>query len=664
MVARRKNLGPNHVVIVKSTEWAPDPQSGAREECPKINGMPPTLECMHPVKQIPAKKISTAILPPSDPARPDWGILSDSLGLKEHARPAEGATSAQASAQMRELLFRCVEAPETYEALIFKCAGSTIAGRTRDDSAAKANFPEMMAFVRTRLWNRRSDGTKTVSKLGREHSSNDIIAAWNPEAGGVKKYIQVNVANILNRDWKAVHMDLANPKKASVEQLAEQGKHLDSTGRIYVAGQTGQDDGADAPEFVEKDDDFERDAALMSVSRKRGGDDGDLSDSFEGGTVETPLEELEDNELAGAEGEQPAAKTEQRGEFDVALAASKGAGPKSSVLRSPEHPDYRVLAAALVDDVPEPELDLAGRENQLRGMARSAIDLHCSDLTDFDETRDAVAEWNPSEVSFARFFPEAVQQIGESLNVADRQLVRDDPLQLEFAADFFILAGEITRQSQQLRPRPTGMSAIEWEEITHNAKEWFVMQSKSQEDLENPARPDYMALCHLTDRKIERDIEPKAMAEKLKSMYAEWTVDRLYSPDKMDAYAEGAQKTLSENWQSLRELNRRMETWDPLTDGYAGEVMATHLRDIRMEQEQLEQEALSEEASLRAALEARLARVPGPEAVRPASIPSESLAAEPSLFPELEFGPKAEEAPQFRPELPSPGPEKVKEQTL
>ena len=565
---------------------------------------------------------------------------------------------------MRELLFRCVETPKTYEALIFKCAGSTIAGRTKDDSAARANFPEMMAFVRTRLWNRRSDGTKTVSKLGREHSSNDIIAAWNPEAGGVKKYIQVNVANILNRDWKAVQMDLANPKKTSVEQLAAQGKHLDSTGRIFAAGQSGQDDGADAPEFVEKDDAFERESASMSVSRQRGGEADDLSNNLEDAAGEVPLDEPEGDELAGNEAEQTAPKTEQLREFEVALEASIGAGPKSSVLRSPEHPDYRVLAAALVDDVPEPDLDLAGRETQLRAMARSAIDLHCADLTDFAETRDAVEEWNPSEVSFARFFPEAVHQISESLNVADRQQVQDEPLQLEFAAEFFILAGEINRQSQQLRPRPAGMSAIEWEEITHNAKEWFVMESQSQEDLKNPSRPDYMALCHLTDRKMERDIEPEVMAEKLKSMYAEWTADRLYSPDKIDTFGDGSSRTVSENWSTLRELNRRMETWDPLADGYAGEVMATHLRDIRMEQEQLEQEAMSEEASRRAELEARLARVSAPVAVRPASIPSESFSAETSLFPDLEFEPKPAHAPQARPELPSPSPEKAKEQTL
>jgi hypothetical protein len=617
---------------------------------------------MTKVKRGSDPKKPTSILPPNDPARPDWGILSDSLGLKAHATPSEGSTPAQAAAQMRTLLFRCLQSDETYEALIFKCAGSTIAGRTKEDSAARANFAEMIAFIKTRLWNRRADGAKTTSRLGREHSSNEIISAWNPEAGGVKKYIQVNVANILNRDWKAANMELSNGRKTSLEVLAAGGKHLDASGRIFEAGQSGADDSGDAPEFVERDESFERESASFSAarrSREQGEGEGEAEPEGLANAEGLGREELPDTDEP-----EVAAVTEQRREFDVALIASRSAGHKSAVLRSPEHPDYRVLAAALVDDVPEPELDLAGREQQLREMALKSFDLHCADLTDFAETREAVAEWKPSEVSFARYFPDAAQQIGESLNVADRQKIRDDPLQLEFAADFFILSGEIKRQSQQLKPRPAGMSAIEWEEICHNAKEWFNRMSDSAEDLVSPERPDYIALCHLTNRKIERAITPEEMAEKLKIMYAEWTEDRFYSPQKLDSYDVNAAIALSENRQGLFDLNRRMEQWNPLTDGYAGEVMATHLRDIRLEQEQREQAARIEEATHRADVEARLARGSGsePAPVRPASIPAEEYSAENSLFPDLAFAPKPADPGPARKPLSTPagsaGPER------
>ena len=606
--------------------------------------MPPIMNSMkkdNSQLEAPKSKLSS-ILPPNNPKRPDWGILSDSLGLPSHEKPAEGSTPAQAAAQMRALLFSCLKTTETYDAIIMKCAGAVIAARTKEDTAAKANFAELMAFIRSRLWNRRADGTKTISKLGREHSSNDIISAWNPEAGGIGKYISVNVANILNRDWKSATMEISDSRKVSLEVLADKGRHLSTTGRFYDA-ETAEGGQYEATEYVEADESLERTSQILSASQKRQiSEDIDGEEGRENEANQGHEYLLDGDGVLGADPEEGPPITESRREFDVALIASRNATPRSDTLRSPQHPDYRIFAAALIDDMPEPELDEAGRINQLRNLAGKVMAMHCADLDDYEESREAIQDWNPSEVPFARFFPEVCVQVADSLNQADGQQVRDQSLGLQFAAEFIIIGNEITRQSQKLNPRPNGMSAEDWDDITRNAKNWLGRECTASEELMSADRPDYIALSHLTGRRIDRAIKPEAMGELLKVMYKEWTANQISSAAK-NAYQDAtALRAYSENAESIREMNKRMEAWQPLKDGFAGETMNRHLHQVRLEMEAREEVARASFATEQANVSTKLSTGAGHVAFRPATIPIEN-----DMFADVAFAPKPAETEPY-----------------
>ena len=259
------------------------------------------------------------------------------------------------------------------------------------------------------------------------------------------------------------------------------------------------------------------------------------------------------------------------------------------MLRSPQHPDFRVFAAALIEDVTEPELDEPGRTAQLRDLAGRVLAMHCADLDDYEGSREALLEWRPAEVPFARYFPEVCLQVADSLNRVEVQKVRDQPLQLEFAAEFLIIGSEITRQSKNLNPRPQGMSADEWAEITDKAKNWLERECTSSEELLSADRPDYIALCHLTGRLIDRKIEPEVMGERLRTMYREWTDDRFYAAWSRADPVFSASPAWSENRESINEMNKSMETWEPLKDGFAGETMKRHLHQARLEIESREE---------------------------------------------------------------------------
>jgi len=575
------------------------------------------------------------VLPPNDPNRPEWGILSDSLGLKEHERPAEGATPAQASAHMRALLFSCLKTTETYDAVILKCAGAAIAGRMKEDTAAKFDFNEMMSFIRSRLWNRNAAGTKTQSTIGREHSSNDIISAWNPEAGGIGKYLSVNVSNILNRDWKTSLMELTDSRKVSLDYLEEKGRQLDTTGKIFEVSNGSGD--SDAVDYVENDGDLEKASQNFSGKKKSAGA---IEDEVGFGVL-TPedIRELNDNSdgLGDAWSEARMRATPARRVFAAALLGSRHAPLNAELLHSTNHPDYRLLAAALMSDVPEPELDEVGRIEQLRDLAGKVMALHCSDLQDYEESREALLEWNPTEVSFARYFPEVCQQVGESLDRAGPREVSNQSLQLVFVAEFLIIGNEISRQSRDLKPRPNGMSVEEWDEVTENAKTWLERECTSIEELQSPDRPDYIALSQLTGRPIDRKIKPEAMGAALKMMYKEWTDDRLYTARHQADKHLNASRALFENHVTIKEMNKRMETWDPLTEGFAGETMIRHLREVQLEMEQREEISRQAEAHDRAEQELKLAKAAGPLNPRPVPIPP-LPARQNEMFPEESFG--------------------------
>src|SRR4051812_6024703 len=130
----------------------------------------------------------TGILPPNDPERKDWGILSDSLGLKEHARPNPGATVDEAAAQMKDLLLKVAADNKAYEALIMKCAGTRIGALVRSENGGNGTYDNVMAFLKSRLWNRRADGVETQSRVGKQFSSNQVLQAWEPKEGGIATY--------------------------------------------------------------------------------------------------------------------------------------------------------------------------------------------------------------------------------------------------------------------------------------------------------------------------------------------------------------------------------------------------------------------------------------------------------------------------------------------
>ena len=570
-------------------------------------------------------KKAPKILPPNDPSRKDWGILSDSLGLPEHARPSEGSTPEQAAVEMKMLLLRCVQSDKAYEAIIMKCGGAGIGARLKEDPGARATFPEMMSFLKSRLWNRRGDGTRTISQKGREFSTNDVIQDWNPINGGIAKYLQINIGNILSRDWKTSQMELNDPKRDSLDRLAESGREPDTTGRIFSSSAVKGDE-LDSVDYVENDRAFDKDSERFSVNRVGRGEAPDLEegDIRGGGSID----EIDVDEDI----------TPQRREFDIALLPSKTISNDSPSLKTTEHPDYRLLAAALIKDVPEPELDAKGRVDQLRSMARDVISLHYQENAEIDDMLDAVSTWDPSKVSFARYFPEACADIAVSLNDAGQKEIKNHDTQLDFAMDLVSVSTELNRQAQVLpEARPAGVKPQEWEDIVATSLVWFHAHANSEEEMRSPSRPDYLALCALTGNKPRADIAPDALSKDLKEMHRNW-IDQAFASAKQI----GSKNThvFAENYEAVMEMSKRMQSWNPLVDGFAGETMVQYLNEIRLDQEERARIARERAAAELLAEQTRLALAKPRLQTRPVAIPARPKAHQASFFDEQDFAPE------------------------
>lgn len=546
-------MGPANAAII--TDMAPIINSMSRENQDDASAA------------VPEKKVPK-ILPPNDPTRKDWGILSDSLGLDAHAKPSPGASPEQAAIEMKVLLLRCVQSDKAYEAVIMKCGGGAIAGRLKENVGARGDFAGMMSFLKSRLWNRRQDGAMTVSQKGREFSTNDIIQDWNPINGGIGKYLQINIGNILARDWKTSQMELADPKKDSLNRLLESGREPDTTGRIFNASAGGSDE-SDSVDYVERDSAFDKDSDRFSANLR--GQRGEENPLEEGEPTAEGIEALDVEEEI----------TPQRREFEVALLASKTISNGSPTLRTTEHPDYRVLAAALLEDVPEAELDAAGRVVQLRDMAKRAITIHYQENSDIADVLEAVETWDPANVSFARYFPEACVDISTSLDDAGKKEIKNADVQIEFAMDFIAVSKELNQQSQRLPSRPDKIDTHEWDEMVSTSHGWFSAHANSEEDLQSTSRPDYIALCALMQKKPDKSLSPGQLGEELKSLHGQWTSLAFKTAQEIGSRNSSV---FSENFEAVSEMSKRMQSWNPLVDGYAGEQMVQHLNEIRLEQ--------------------------------------------------------------------------------
>lgn len=535
------------------------------------------------------------LLPPNDPTRKDWGILSDSLGLKSHVGPKVGSTPEQAAEEMKQLLLRCTQSNESYEALIMKCAGTAIGRRLQEGG----QYAEVMMFLKSRLWNRRRDGQRTKSQKGREASSNDVLLAWDPASGGVGKYLQVNITNILARDWTQSRYEVADPARESLDRLQESGLEPDNSGRFVDRSSAtfGQED---APDYVENDEDIERAALRLSGAVDQrdeipAGEELEVADAapFE------PDADLGVGPIPEGPGgpSRPSAVTPARQAFEVAAAASAHTTFDSPLLRTTENPDFALFSAALMKDGIEPELDLKGRVAQLRTLGGEVIDLHLQDSPDLQEVNEALATWDPSRYTFARFFPEVIDEIGVSLDTAgpDKVVARDCDL------DLAIDAVETTPaiDEAQVPEKPRGMSQREWRELAESTRDWFSAEAQTEEELTSSTRPDYLALCLRTGRAPEGEIPPAQLAQDLKKMAATWLGPALAKSREVGSSTASVFAAHSE---TIMEMRRRLETWDPMR-GFLGEEMRQHLHEIRIER--MEREQLEAQAEIRAHLDAR-----------------------------------------------------------
>lgn len=519
------------------------------------------------------------ILPPNSPERPDWGILSDCLRLKAHQTPSADATPEQAAVEMRALMLRCVGTQDSYDALIMKCAGRQVGEACMQATGKRADA--IMPFLRSRLWNRRKDGQKTISRLGREFTSNDVLLAWNPISGGIAKYVQVNVSHILMRDLPQYFGEVERGNHISLDQLKETNVELDHTGRIVH--QSMGVGGDEQPDYVEQDSQYDQDSAEFNAGRKLARDY-DLSDIEEEDGRISP-DDMEEEVV----GKNPAAA-----QFEANVLASRGTRERSYLLRSANNPDYALFQSALMGSEIEPELDADDRQTQLRELAGDVISLHLQDSPDLPEALEAVGDWHPAEVAFANFFPEVVEEISNSLNQVHAQR-NEVQLDMGYTADAVQSSGELERLWTPKKPQWMGNG--EWKNITRQTKDWHTARMEEPAELLNPRRPDYLALCLLCDEEPATITDPEQLGQKIKTMAGAWLKTSIRE-SKTVGYS-----TASLSWKNsgaIAEMSRRMEAWDPMADGFLGEVMTQHFSEIR--HEELSRELLENDMAIQHAL--------------------------------------------------------------
>ena len=544
----------------------------------------------------PEQKVRAA----NDPLRPDWQFLRDCMrqsrpSLPEKATVPVELSEDEAAVELNRQLVAIWEKGlvPSMDAVIMKSMG----GKKFNDTLKNypAHSPQtIIQFIRSRLWNRNMAGEHTESKKGKKFSTNYPIQAWDSKRMGIVPYLKFYINGIIDRDWRQSVMGPTDKvPTTSFNVLSENGMGFDSEGNAYRA-----DSRSNAQEDDEPTDYTEHDTEEMRSQRAAQR----RTDAEEEGLMER--EGLDDEKPASAdidEGEQQESSVSpERIIFEAKALASHAAKTRDGILAGANHPDYALLAAAMgPGNYPdEAELDQPAREAQLRLLARGVIEAHYEETSEERaEILEAIEDWNPSETSFANFFPEVIPHIAESLDdlafdkarlQPEAALAAQQEVQLIFLFSYEEVSDELRRQAHgenldQLK-RPFGMSEADFEAAKETVAHWTRARAHAPEDLLKTKRPDYVALAVLAGEEPQEELAPAQLAKELKRLYA---ANFAAKTKKAAEFGSATGRLYNDNFEVLQEVHRRMNDWDPLTNGYAGEVMFSHVKDIRQEQKLL-----------------------------------------------------------------------------
>ena len=592
--------------------------------------------------------------------------------------------------------------------LIMKCSGEVVSSASREYPHRR---DEMLAFIKSRLWNRNRKGEQTISKKGKETSTNDILRDWDPQRWGIGIYIRGAVSNILSRDWPKQLMADLKPGRKSLDAMKETSKiEVTTEGEIVAPMRSQSDSDSDAPDPTEQDDlDIALTGEKPGASAEKEPEEGERepeaaaegdeeeqdeaeheADAFERmhgrDTSLRPLDAVEGGELDEAinadaaavdedelarrarvyseeepEDAAPKAVSEQRRGFDL-IAEVSSSEECAARLHLPENMDYQLFAVALYQDAIEPDPTAEGRVQQLRDLAVKVVNLHFEGHPNLNDLVEGMDAWDPVEAPFASEFPEVVRQVSHNLDLKfapQVEPVQKKDLQLDIGIDLAAASEELNRQSKRMKQRPPGVSPREWEEIRGGAERWFHAEARNEEDLLNPDRPDYLGLISLTGEPRQADLEPSEMASELKRLLEKW-FDNTLSVGGI-ATSEGSKLYIT-NYKKMSEMRNRMKNWDPMT-GFAGEAIKLHLYEIRLEeQERMDKERQAQAERDRVELETHLTSTKSPmQAPRPTAIPRP---VQPSFtFDETDFSDPHEMRTRPLPTAPATNPSGVQFRT-
>ncbi len=173
---------------------------------------------------------SGRLLPPNDPARPDWGFFRDLLGRTIAIPPDES----QARTLLRELLIEAIST-RPYHLLRMVTGTPTMQGKLaalalhyrgrgagttvlpsagvedsglREGAANDRHFRAAQDYILSRLWVRgfQRDGSRILPRKGvyrdLKTSSHEPIMAWLPERAGVVPYLKANIDYVLRHFYE------------------------------------------------------------------------------------------------------------------------------------------------------------------------------------------------------------------------------------------------------------------------------------------------------------------------------------------------------------------------------------------------------------------------------------------------------------------------------
>ena len=495
-------------------------------------------------------------LPANDPRRPEWGLFADCL-RKPVETPPEGRLAAER--RLEELVLECMETTESCEALVNMCAGSLI--RATAKSTGTYDRKDIRRFVISRLWNRRADGQQPERIDGKRGlGTSAVLRKWRSRKMGVVQYLHFAAKGILARDWR---VELAGGKGGIPARFARVDVDAQdiAPGLLASAPSVGA---APPPPHREADDDERSEVEQMVTS-------GMEQDAPSWGALPRDTDsEIDEQEARQAEREAlSAAGRAQRQQrpitlFDQRVLASAEADPL--FLRSGMSPDFGLLGDALGTGPAEPAPSLEERAEQLQFMAQEVVAVYFSGPRRGAIER-ALSEWNPLERSFAQTFPEETLELAEMVfdefEVA-RDLGQENSEPQDTQTEMLLDQIEVGRNLQALSGKAEGLSP-DSRRLLGEVDGWTRAECLNPDELRSPSRPDYLALCALSNEEPRTEMDPKLLARELKRLYKGWAKSALRQWETL------APDTTSAINASLAAVDK----WQPLTDGFLGEYLAT-----------------------------------------------------------------------------------------